>query len=708
MKKQALLLLLVAFCNLQMFATDLYGDESNVISSNTVNAVVSFSAVGDNPWYWSTSNNYLRSASIGNEESSELELSIVVTEDACMSFDYLISSEQNCDYAVIKLDGEQLVYDSGVQSGKSESFLSPGSHTVTLNYHKDAEDYDNQDMAGISNLKFEKKSEWESRWSENVGKVLYQNLADATISFVNHSTKPKYAWEWSGSGKKIQSSNKMYVNAISDMDIVIDAMEEVSIDFNYTVSALNPLKISVDGETVVTSYRASSTNFRKNLSVGRHIINFYFKPSDGMSDGIENRAYISMFAVYSTCIAKGTCNENIKWVIDKDGTLEITGNGEIPDYTSVNYTKAPWFDKRDTIKKVVIGEGITRVGNDAVIQCQNLTELIVSNTVTSIGTESFMENPNLENITFSENLQNVGNSAFSNCYKLKEVILPSIVSIGSNAFISCTGMKRLVLGNSLSSIQANAFNYCISLESVYCNKQTPAEIDARAFLSDIPTTCKLFVPYNSSLSYSNADGWNVFTNIVANHFDMENETPVEFTITSAKWSTLILPYDAEIPTGMTVYSCSASEDDILTLEEQDDIIANTPYVVFGEPNTYNFTGIGSAWEDSYDEGWFTGVYVNTDVPENSYILARVNGELGFYKVTGSNVGKTKVAPYHCYLTPESGSLAKAFFFENQETGIDSTTIANDEAISIFDINGVELSSPKKGINIINGIKVIVK
>ena len=43
-------------------------------------------------------------------------------------------------------------------------------------------------------------------------------------------------------------------------------------------------------------------------------------------------SYIDGITIYGA-IADGTCGDNLTWVLTEDGTLTISGEGEMPDYT---------------------------------------------------------------------------------------------------------------------------------------------------------------------------------------------------------------------------------------------------------------------------------------------------------------------------------------------------------------------------------------
>lgn len=62
----------------------------------------------------------------------------------------------------------------------------------------------------------------------------------------------------------------------------------------------------------------------------------------------------------------GSCGENVTWSLDKSSwVLTISGTGAMKDYgyasTSSIYIN-PWVSYRKSIKRVVIEEGVTRIG----------------------------------------------------------------------------------------------------------------------------------------------------------------------------------------------------------------------------------------------------------------------------------------------------------------------------------------------------------
>lgn len=189
---------------------------------------------------------------------------------------------------------------------------------------------------------------------------------------------------------------------------------------------------------------------------------------------------------------------------------------------------------------------------------------------------------------------------------------------------------------------------------------------------------------------------------------------VAMNISAAKWSTLILPFNAALPDGVKAYSCNEAdvETETLTLTEATTLKANTPYLINGEAGTHEFSGYGLAKQDTYAAGIFTGTYVDYHTTANSgtYVLQKHDNVLAFYLVGES--AQPWVRAYRCYITLDNASTARmfSFGFDNETTGIDNAQLSTgDSELIIFDIMGRKVTSMKKGnLYIINGKKVLVK
>ncbi|MBQ4528048.1 MAG: leucine-rich repeat protein [Clostridia bacterium] len=177
------------------------------------------------------------------------------------------------------------------------------------------------------------------------------------------------------------------------------------------------------------------------------------------------------FSVISTTgnktVAEGTDGGSITWKVTTDGitdTLTISGEGAIADYQSGN---APWSIVDSSISKLVIGEGVTRVGQAAFWGFKKLSTVTLPSTLESIGTAAFYECVSLKNITFPQALKTIESAAFLGCKSLTSISLPSsLTELGVQAFQDCKSLNTVFLSTSMTSIPESAFMRCESLRSI--------------------------------------------------------------------------------------------------------------------------------------------------------------------------------------------------------------------------------------------------
>ena len=79
--------------------------------------------------------------------------------------------------------------------------------------------------------------------------------------------------------------------------------------------------------------------------------------------------------------ATGTLN-GLQWMFSYDGVLTVFGEGEIPDFADANAT--PWAAYNDEVVKVIVGEGVTRIGTYAFSGCYYKEEIFLGTSLTAI------------------------------------------------------------------------------------------------------------------------------------------------------------------------------------------------------------------------------------------------------------------------------------------------------------------------------------
>ena len=148
-------------------------------------------------------------------------------------------------------------------------------------------------------------------------------------------------------------------------------------------------------------------------------------------------------------------------------TLTFSGSGRMADFSE---NSQPWntYAGATTVEYVVIGEGITRIGDNAFRYFNNITSVTIPNTVESIGKYAFHACSKLASITFSNQLKTIDTYAFYDCKALTVITLPnSLTSIGAHAFKDCSALKSIVLGSGLERI-GGAFGGCTAVSDIHC------------------------------------------------------------------------------------------------------------------------------------------------------------------------------------------------------------------------------------------------
>ena len=195
-----------------------------------------------------------------------------------------------------------------------------------------------------------------------------------------------------------------------------------------------------------------------------------------------NDGDIALFSDGEESVARvgdGEVSSNIQWKIedlDEDGledTLTISGEGDMPDYTS--YEEEPWYAYRKTIRHLIIGDeitsigsytfmcnnlqsiewgsGITRIGDFTLSGCSTMQKLELPKNLISIGRYSFTFWTSLTELEMPNSLKILGDSTFSDCHNLTSVkFSENIEEIGRYAFGSCTKVKNIFLPTTIKKI----------------------------------------------------------------------------------------------------------------------------------------------------------------------------------------------------------------------------------------------------------------
>jgi 1-phosphatidylinositol phosphodiesterase len=221
--------------------------------------------------------------------------------------------------------------------------------------------------------------------------------------------------------------------------------------FNFTSTTTGASVPCPEDYAKTINAKFPSLTFNKSKPSG--IIAMDFITSDLARTIVENNEAVST-------IVQGT-DGNISYTLNRlTGTLYVSGNGSMNDYeytsergVSGSGSTAPWGDQltnslfdgqynTDLVKTIVIGEGITSIGNYAFYGFDNVTSVSIPSTVKSIGEGAFTKCSSLKTVDISKTaIQTIGDYAFKDCSSMNVFYTSNkVASISDNAFTNATSL----------------------------------------------------------------------------------------------------------------------------------------------------------------------------------------------------------------------------------------------------------------------------
>ena len=216
--------------------------------------------------------------------------------------------------------------------------------------------------------------------------------------------------------------------------------------------------------------------------------------------------------LYARWTVGGDCGDNLTWTLDSDGTLTISGMGAMADYD--NADKQPWANQRSSINKVVIGDGVTSIGENAFANCPGLkavelppngvletikynafswvhsssevsagiTEITIPKSVITIEKYAFDGCTKLATVTFAPNskLETIGHWAFEDT-AISEISIPaSVKTIGNSVFNKCLNLTKVIFESpsSLENVSSNTFVGC-SNATIYGDDNVMSKLNGK-------------------------------------------------------------------------------------------------------------------------------------------------------------------------------------------------------------------------------------
>lgn len=183
-------------------------------------------------------------------------------------------------------------------------------------------------------------------------------------------------------------------------------------------------------------------------------------------------------------------------------------------------------------------------------------------------------------------------------------------------------------------------------------------------------------------------------------------------IPANQWIGLCLPFDYDIPSGWKVRELTSvngsGEDASMKFSSALTIEAGKPYIVKPTETVTNFTAtdkeiVAESTDVTYGDVTMVGNLNQTSIARGSFYI---NTSSQLKKLTAESA---TLKGFRAYFTVDGGSGVKALAFafdDDDATGISNLNVNENLNEAIYNISGQRLSKAQKGINIINGKKIL--
>lgn len=344
------------------------------------------------------------------------------------------------------------------------------------------------------------------------------------------------------------------------------------------------------------------------------------------------------------------------------------------------------FTKCAVLKDVNISDGVYRIEDFAFSDCPLLKSIVIPNNVIYIGKYVFQNCTSLSSITLCNNLSTLSSYIFSGCSSLTNFVIPnSIEKIGAGAFKGCTSLSSINIHDNITEIGSSAFESCTSLKKIVIPNSVK-ELGSFAF-AECTSLTDVVLSKNVRVI-----GIRLFSGCV-------KLTNINNSYLSTDWIRERAFYNCRSLTSITIKGVTSIEKEAFAYATN----LKSLVINFNSPSNSRDLWIneGSFYCEKlmsvvcFDEHprEIRGIdYSNSTFHPNTFtkgILYVPTGSVETYK-------KTK------------GWQDFKNIVEFNPTTIEVINKSNNKKMVVYDLSGRAVKQPRKGINIINGKKYVIK
>ena len=176
-----------------------------------------------------------------------------------------------------------------------------------------------------------------------------------------------------------------------------------------------------------------------------------------------------MYTGNAFAATSGTCGDGLTWTLSDDGTLQISGSGDLK----------PGNWDEDSIIRVSIPEGVTSIEEAMFLNCKNFIGYDVADSNQNFASaDGVLFNKDKTDLirfpsgksgsyTIPGTVKVIDIGAFASCEKVTSVSMPdSVKLLEKYAFNCCSGLVSIKISSSVTVIPKDCFSNCSSLKSV--------------------------------------------------------------------------------------------------------------------------------------------------------------------------------------------------------------------------------------------------
>lgn len=390
-----------------------------------------------------------------------------------------------------------------------------------------------------------------------------------------------------------------------------------------------------------------------------------------------------------------------------------------PNITIADVEQADGLVIKDTVAvmcrrwatAVNIPNTVNKIDAFAFYDCSKLVSVSLPNTLSRISMNTFGNCESLQSIDIPESVTSI-DYAFRNCPALKTVTFHEGLESIANSFNTCGAIENLTIPSTVNSI-SSCFKELVSLKSVTLMSKNLPTVSDKSFYGGNAANATLWVDENLVESCETTDPWSMFGDI------KELPSHRNFTITAAGMATSCSDRDLDFSGRDDVKAYIASGFNPTTgkvlMTRVWEIPAGTGFIIRGNEGSYELptTTTGYVYANL-----LVGTLADTEVPKtdgtyDNYILGNGDNGVGFYLSEGGNM-KANKAYLHIPTSVAASKKSIKLSFEDEGDTTTGFISVKDLAAGkqgntvIYNLVGQRIQGVSKGINIVNGKKVLVK